>query len=72
MLEIPIGEGTYLAKKWTKYMHSAEHEREKARSRKLNEEDEEAVNKTKAGSGIENAGAFTQAPALPDEKREHT
>ena len=47
MPQIPISDGTYLAGKWIEYMHSAEHEREKARSREFNEEDEEAVNQKK-------------------------
>ena len=59
-----------LLQAWTRYMRSPEHEKEKARSQRINPEDEEAVNQKKTPSGIENAGAFTEAPAPRDEKRE--
>ena len=37
-----------LLQSWTQYMHSPEHEKEKARSRRINPEDQEAVNHKKS------------------------
>ena len=47
-------------------MRSPKHAKEKACAQQIDPDDEEAV-KEQAPSPIENAGAFTEAPAPPDE-----